>query len=416
MTAYLKENGVIPWLKEYIEGRRLPVKACIEAFGVQLPSGVPNDDGILFPALTATLRRVLRRRDKLPQYNTIEDALSLITGAKRIVVLTGAGISVSCGIPDFRSENGIYAILEKENRYALDDPTQMFDISFFRENPKIFYSFARSIYPSNFVPSPCHRFIKLLEDKDKLLRNYTQNIDTLETLAGVTRVLQCHGSFKSASCLQCRRQVDGAEIKDAIFAQEVPLCPVCVEAAKAEKPKPKKKKDDDDDDDESDEGEFPPYVMKPDITFFGEKLTDDFEKCLVEDREQVDLLIIIGTSLKVAPVSEIIGFLPHNVPQIMINLTPVTHVASDVVLLGNADIIVQYLSDKLSWTLPKPVDTSVSLGNATQTPGGSTPNATTAPVDNEPVRLGQSHFWLFDGAKGAPWVSKLEAVLAAEAS
>ena len=63
-------------------------------------------------------------------------------------------------------------------------------------------SFAKQIYPSNFVPSPCHRWIRLLEDRGQLLRNYTQNIDTLESLAGVDKVLQCHGTcISSQLCL-----------------------------------------------------------------------------------------------------------------------------------------------------------------------------------------------------------------------
>jgi NAD-dependent histone deacetylase SIR2 len=82
----------------------------------------------------------------------------------------------------------------------LSDPQEMFDIHYFRDKPETFYSFARvlqllkqEIYPSNFKPSPSHLFIKMLEDRGKLLRNYTQNIDTLENLAGITRVVQCHG-------------------------------------------------------------------------------------------------------------------------------------------------------------------------------------------------------------------------------
>lgn len=62
-----------------------------------------------------------------------------------------------------------------------------FDKEYFLQDPSCFFSFAHSIFPSNFVPSPSHRFIKLLEEKKKLLRNYTQNIDTLEEAAGVGR-------------------------------------------------------------------------------------------------------------------------------------------------------------------------------------------------------------------------------------
>ena len=176
-------------------------------------------------------------------------------------------------------------------------------------------------------------------------QNYTQNIDTLETAAGVKRVLQCHGSFAAASCIQCHRKVIGTEIEEEILAGRVPLCKVCnpgggdtgkgskisKEKSKASK---KKRKNNGWDDDESEEEEpdlpdYPPGIMKvffcssifirhtanrpfvmnhqPDITFFGEKLTDDFDRALEEDRERVDLVLIIGTSLKVSPVAEAPG-------------------------------------------------------------------------------------------------------------
>ena len=91
----------------------------------------------------------------------------------------------------------------------------MFDLAFFKHDPSVFYSFAREIYPSNFVPSECHRFVRLLELEGKLLRNYSaslsnvlggkgptddgvpprsaQNIDGLFEQVGVERMLNCHG-------------------------------------------------------------------------------------------------------------------------------------------------------------------------------------------------------------------------------
>lgn len=58
-------------------------------------------------------------------------------------------------------------------------------------------------------------------------RNYTQNIDTLEMVAGISNCIQCHGSFETASCLVCKHQVPAAAIEEAIFAQRIPVCPVC---------------------------------------------------------------------------------------------------------------------------------------------------------------------------------------------
>lgn len=132
------------------------------------------------------------KRQKLRQINTLSDVIDLLKSSKKIIVLTGAGVSVSCGIPDFRSRDGIYS------RLAIDfpdlpDPQAMFDIHYFNQDPRPFFKFAREIYPGLFKPSPCHRFIKMLEKHNKLLRNYSQNIDTLEQVSGIQNVIECHG-------------------------------------------------------------------------------------------------------------------------------------------------------------------------------------------------------------------------------
>jgi len=265
----------------------------------------------------------------------------LIKKSNNIIVLTGAGISVSCGIPDFRSENGVYSRL---GEFDLDEPQQMFDLEYFKICPQTFYSFAHELYPSNYEPSPSHKFIKLLEDKGKLLRNYTQNIDTLEQKAGITRMVQCHGSFATASCIRCGYKVPGNYIEEAIFKKEVPICPIC----------PKDVHD---------------AIIKPNIIFFGEKLPDEFGKTFQKDRNICDLLIVIGSSLKVSPVADIIGKIPHHIPQILINLESLTHVPPfDVQLLGYCDNIIKEIcrrcewelgdvpinKEKLEYTLPKP--------------------------------------------------------------
>jgi len=92
----------------------------------------------LVPFAKLALSRILRQRKKLTQYNTMSDAIRLLKTRKNIIVLTGAGISTSCGIPDFRSSEGLYAKLREEGKYDLDDPQQMFDIEYFREHPEVF--------------------------------------------------------------------------------------------------------------------------------------------------------------------------------------------------------------------------------------------------------------------------------------
>ena len=166
--------------------------------------------------LRNVITRYLRKRRRLEHVNTLDDVVELLAKANNVMIVTGAGVSVSCGIPDFRSETGIYSRLEE---FELDDPQQMFDIKYFRDSPDIFYSFAKELYPSNYEPSPSHVFVKLMEEKGKLLRNYTQNIDTLEHKAQIKRIVNCHGSFATASCVTCGYQCEGKEIEKYIFEQ-----------------------------------------------------------------------------------------------------------------------------------------------------------------------------------------------------
>lgn len=430
----LKEEGLVHFVQTHVVGKtEAEIKALLVSLGVLLPKTLREESispGFLLSLVKSVLVRHLRQREKLAGYNTIDDAVRLIGESKRTIVLSGSGISTSVGIPDFRSKDGIYAQLQRQGRYNLADPQEMFDKDFFLQDPSCFFSFAKSIFPSNFVPSPSHRFIKLLEERGSLLRNYTQNIDTLEEAAGIERVLYCHGSFSQAACTSpgCTYKVAGSAIKPDIFEQRVPYCPRCAEADEAKRAAMRKaamrgksksaREWDCDDDDEGDEGEDELRglgVLKPCITFFGEKLSDEFDQSLLADRSQVDLLIVMGTSLKVAPVSELVGHIPHRTPVILINKTPVLHMAMDVQLLGDADAIVKYICNRLRWSLPSPEPNRSVVGGqskadeATATPAGSTSRSSVDPDDApEPRRVGESHFWLFPGAQAESLVSILD--------
>ncbi|GAW03248.1 SIR2-domain-containing protein [Lentinula edodes] len=225
-------------------------------------------------------------------------------------------------------------------------------------------------------------------------------------------------------------RVPGSEIESDIMRRKVPLCPVCnppssstsTSTPKNGKKISKKKAKgewDSDCEDESDAPTYPPGIMKPDITFFGEKLTDDFDRSLEEDRDNVDLLLVIGTSLKVAPVADILSHLPHSVPQILINKTPIRHINPDIILLGNADDIVTYICAELGWDLPPPTSSSSSspspFAGRMQPPRGNIKKRPSSGLEEEaeegrqePRRVDHSHVWLFSGAEGGKWLSELE--------
>lgn len=292
------------------------------------PSG--TDDMMLWRLLASMVGDGPKRK-KLPQYNTINDAIELIKKSKKIVVLSGAGMSTSAGIPDFRSRDGIYVQIHAEYP-DLHDPRDMFDIEYFRKNPLPFYRFARALYPGQFRPTIGHKFIKCIEDHNKLLRNYSQNIDTLEKQTGIKRVIECHGSFAQATCTNCKESVDGDIIRDDVLNQKIPLCSRC-----------------------HNDGGKPEDglgVMKPNIVFFGEQLGEHFHSSLDTDKREADLLIVIGSSLKVRPVALIPNSIQAQVPQILINKEPLDHMDFDIELLGNCDDIIQELCLRLGddWT------------------------------------------------------------------
>lgn len=284
-------------------------------------------------------------RTRLQDINSIDHVIRLLTTSKNIIVLTGAGVSVSCGIPDFRSRSGIYSRLRSEIP-EVDDPHEIFDIRFFSKDPRPFFKFAKELYPGSFTPSLCHRFIRLLEKKEKLLRNYSQNIDTLERLAGIERVVECHGSFATASCTKCGVTVSADEIRDDVLAKKIPMCAICNPVPSSTESSTENKSERISYSTSMTEGYKDLYemgILKPDIVFFGESLPEVFHPAINADRQQCDCLLVIGSSLKVRPVSLIPEFLKGDVPQILINRERVGNYVFDIELLGDADIIVNQL-------------------------------------------------------------------------
>ncbi|KGR02635.1 NAD-dependent histone deacetylase SIR2 [Candida albicans GC75] len=375
---YLKQNGTMKFLEKY-----LPTAASIEniiklilQLGFvpkrKLNNGLDENDIMEYiKILNHAIIKVKSIRERREDITTINDVLKLIENSKNIMVITGAGISTSLGIPDFRSSQGFYSMIQ---HLGLSDPQEVFDLDLFLNDPNIFYSIAHMILPPNQIYSPLHSFIKLLQDKNKLLRNYTQNIDNLESYAGIHKenLIQCHGSFATASCITCGYKVDGEIIFPEIKNKEIPYCPKCNEVkqsilkkekntkSKSKKKKKKKNKPYDDDDEEEEEGETYFHesfgVMKPDITFFGEQLPENFKIAINQDINKVDLVLVIGTSLKVAPVADIVGKIPEHIPQILLNKDPINHCQFDVSLLGYCDDVASYIANELgeSWDLPHP--------------------------------------------------------------
>ncbi|KAI9701792.1 MAG: Sir2 histone deacetylase Hst2 [Candelina mexicana] len=256
---------------------------------------------------------------------TVESVARLIKDgrAKKIVVMTGAGISTSAGIPDFRSpETGLYANLERLN---LPYAEAVFNISYFRQNPYPFYMLAHELYPGKFRPTISHSFVRLLYDKGLLMKLFTQNIDCLEREAGVpgNKIVEAHGSFAKQSCIDCKTPFPDDLMRELIAEKEVPKCqvPECG------------------------------GLVKPNIVFFGEQLPEEFHK----NRNlpaAADLCIVMGTSLTVQPFASLPGFCSEGVPRVLMNKERVGSLGSrpdDVLILGDCDTGVRKLAQALGW-------------------------------------------------------------------
>ncbi len=153
------------------------------------------------------------------------------------------------------------------------------------------------------------------------MRNFTQNIDTLEEVAGIQKVVYCHGSFATATCIGCKIKYSIEQLKQSMENSLIPYCDVCEEG-----------------------------VIKPDIVFFGEPLPSDFDMHLEKDVEEADCVIVIGSSMKVQPVSMIPDLISPSVPQILINRERLDH-NFDIELLGDADVILGELARRLGWDI-----------------------------------------------------------------
>jgi len=238
----------------------------------------------------------------------LEDAAALIQQAKRIVALTGAGISTESGIPDFRSPGSIW---QQQPPVSYQD---------FIGKPAARQQYWQSRHRLSAQvaaarPNAAHLALAGLEQRQVLLGVITQNFDGLHQDAGhpPEHVIELHGTSRFAACTLCGKRSSMAELQERINAGEVdPRCPVC--------------------------GGF----LKSATILFGQRVP---EAELARARtlvNQCDLLLVVGSSLKVVPAAT----LPHlalkrNVPLLIVNLqpTPLDDYA-DVVIHEKAGLVL----------------------------------------------------------------------------
>jgi NAD-dependent deacetylase len=183
------------------------------------------------------------------------------------VVLTGAGVSVPSGIPDFRTpETGLW-----ENV----DPMEVAHIDVFDRDPARFWSYYRPRFHSlaDKRPNGAHEALAELERRGLIEGVITQNIDRLHRAAGSRNVVEVHGSIETSSCRRCATTFELAEVEELFDERGVAVCTTCAGA------------------------------VKPDVVLFGELLPERTMVLATDMAERAELMICVGSSLAVHPVA-----------------------------------------------------------------------------------------------------------------
>lgn len=297
----------------------------------------------------------------LEEIRAVASLLQALQGVDppQVVVLSGAGTSVASGIPDFRSPGGMYDTLRptlltatsKDRAIMAQDPTHVVSRSLFMRNPLPYHEVRRPFIvgsaTKHWKPTLCHAFYRLLHNYGHLRRLYTQNIDGLDFDVGLPRdkIICVHGSIREVICEACERDpydsdFDAyvtdvrANIRD-IYGKDgaapkvsIPIsCRLCGK-----------------------------QTVKPSTTLYGSSMPDEFLEAYESDfgvRSEIQLLLVIGSSLTVYPAAGIPESVPKNCQRVLLNReeTGSFDFSSnrDLFLQGDCDEVILALIAELGW-------------------------------------------------------------------
>ncbi len=200
----------------------------------------------------------------------IDAVATALADADHVVALTGAGVSTASGIPDFRSEGGIWDEF---------DPAE-FHYSRFKSDPEAFWDrridMHEAVYGGDIESNRAHEALATLEHRGLLDAVITQNIDGLHREAGSESIIELHGNAERVVCEQCGRRTDARPVRDRVEAGELPpRCDTC-------------------------DG-----VLKPDVVLFGEQLPRTALQRAQEHAREADVFLAVGSSLSVEPAASL---------------------------------------------------------------------------------------------------------------
>ena len=198
----------------------------------------------------------------------IQELKKMIDDSNKIVVLTGAGVSTDSGIKDFRGKDG----LSKSYNIPMEI---LLSSDYFYNHTKEFYEFYKEYFDSSKIePNITHKYLKKLEDQNKISAIVTQNIDGLHSKAGNKKVYEIHGTTYLNHCIKCNKEYKS----DYVFnSKGIPKCSCG-------------------------------GIIKPDVVLYGESLPEDALKNSINTIKNADMLLVLGTSLVVYPAAGLIDY------------------------------------------------------------------------------------------------------------
>lgn len=199
-----------------------------------------------------------------------KEFVKIVEASENIVFFGGAGVSTESGIPDFRSEEGIYKAWTEYGRPS----EEIICRPFFDRKPEIFFDYYRKnlLYPE-VKPNEAHYALARLERQGKVKAVVTQNIDGLHQSAGSKNVIELHGSVLRNYCMKCGASHSMEYVRQAMG---VPLCENCG------------------------------GIVKPDIVLYQEEVKSDVLDLAVKAIKEAETLIVGGTSLVVYPAAGLV--------------------------------------------------------------------------------------------------------------
>ncbi len=235
----------------------------------------------------------------------------IIKNSRNMVALTGAGISVESGIPDFRSSGGLW------DKY---DPAVYASIYSFNTMPEKVWDMIFDLIDitGKAKPNAAHYALAELEKMNKLKAIITQNIDNLHQEAGNKVVIEYHGNAQNLICLHCSEEYSPDDFK--IDQREIPRCKSCGK------------------------------ILKPSVVFFGEMIPHDALYQSQKYAEKADVVLVVGTSAIVYPAAAIPKVAKTNGAKILeFNLeeTELTLATTDIFVQGPAEKTLPALIEKL---------------------------------------------------------------------